>query len=98
MAKFDPFLSLDRARVEGVGDQILPSGNTAPVSSLFVDRFHMRSSAEYVKEIAPPCARLAFTHGEGGGDGGAKEQGHWGSVGSRVCQKDTYPLKLCEIS
>ena len=29
-AKFDPFLSLDCARVEGVGAQILPSGN--PVS------------------------------------------------------------------
>ena len=33
-AKFDPFLSLDCARVEGVGaqskDQILPSGNLAP--------------------------------------------------------------------
>ena len=35
MAKFDPFLSMDCARVEGVGaqsrkgrDQILPSGNT----------------------------------------------------------------------
>ena len=35
MAKFDPYLSLDCARVEGVGriprkgrDQILPSGNT----------------------------------------------------------------------
>ena len=28
-------------------------------------------SAEYVKEIAPPCARRAFTHG---GDG-AEEQG-----------------------
>ena len=26
-AKFDPFLSLDCARVEGVGAQILPSGN-----------------------------------------------------------------------
>ena len=46
-----------------------------PVSSLFVDRFHMSRSfavsAEYVKEIAPPCARRAFTHG---GDG-AEEQG-----------------------
>ena len=26
-AKFDPFLSLDCARVEGMGDQILPYGN-----------------------------------------------------------------------
>ena len=35
-AKFDPFLSLDCARVEGVGegrDQILPSGNLACDSS-----------------------------------------------------------------
>ena len=35
MAKFDPFLSLDCARAEGVGDQILPSGNfDRSVSSL----------------------------------------------------------------
>ena len=60
MAKFDPFLSLDCARVEGMGDQILPSGNTdcktwPPNSSPVRIRGHRPQSALSVCFSRPIC-------------------------------------------
>ena len=40
-AKFDPFLSVDCARVEGGGVQILPPGNTE------VERFRLKAESTF---------------------------------------------------
>ena len=56
-AKFDPFLSLDCAKVEGTGaqkgrDQILPSGNL--VAELHVSLLHVRAARR--TRHRRPCA------------------------------------------
>ena len=49
-AKFDPFLSLDCARVEGVGAQILPSGNLVSRTVAAAERPASPSDREEDKE------------------------------------------------